>query len=310
MVDLGSIDPDIRGKKSPGHEQIAELAGQQHGVVALWQLLGLGFGRRAVEHRLTCGSLHQLYRGVYAVGWAGVAPRGRVVAAVLACGREAAASHHAAPLVWGLRASERRTVDVTAPRARHGQPGIRLHRVRRLHPADRAVVDGIPVTSVARTLLDMGEVLQPHQLASLVTEAEARRLFDLGEIERTIKRNPGRRGIKPLRQLLAGYAEPPITRSELERAFLRLCAAAGIALPQTNVIVAGHRVDALWVEQRLVVELDSRTHHMTTAAFEEDRQRDADLMLAGWRVLRITWRRLRDEPEAVVATVRALLGLA
>jgi very-short-patch-repair endonuclease len=108
--------------------------------------------------------------------------------------------------------------------------------------------------------------------------------------------------------VLTGYAEPPITRSELERRFIALCDRFGIPRPATNVIVAGREVDGVWHEARLVVEIDSREHHMTTVAFEEDRARDADLMLAGYRVLRITWRRLRDEPEAVAETLRALLA--
>jgi hypothetical protein len=184
-----------------------------------------------------------------------------------------------------------------------------VHAVHRLHPDDRAVVDGVPVTSLARTLLNLAEVLQQSELANAVTEAESRRLFDLRAVERVIARNRGRCGIRPLTKVLAGYREPPVTRSDLERDFLRLCAEAGIPLPQTNLIVAGHRVDALWLDQRLVVELDSRTHHMTTAAFEEDRKRDADLMLAGYRVVRITWRRLRDEPAVVAEMVRRLLAV-
>jgi very-short-patch-repair endonuclease len=211
--------------------------------------------------------------------------------------------------VWGVRRGERSTIDVTAPRSRHGQRGIKLHRVRSFDPNERKVVDAIPVTSVARTILDQAESLQLHELANLVTEFEARRLFDLRELERTILRNPGRHGIKPLRELMASYVEPAITRSDAEKLLLRVCAGGGVPQPQTNVIVAGHRVDAVWLEQWLVVEVDSRTHHMTTAAFEEDRRRDADLMLAGYRVLRITWRRLCDEPRAVVETLRALLGL-
>jgi very-short-patch-repair endonuclease len=308
MNDLGSISLDIQGKESPGDREIAELADRQHRVVALAQLLALGFGRGAIEYRVSQGRLHQLFRGVYAVGCASLTARGRIMAAVLACGPDAVASHHAAALVWGLRQSDRSAVDVTTRRGCHGQSGIRVHRVRRLHPEDRTVADGIPLTSVARTILDQAEVLQPHQLANVVTEAEARRLFDLRAVERTIARNPGRRGIKPLRLLLAGYVEPPVTRSDFEDELLHVCDRASLPRPQTNVIVVGHRVDAVWLDARLVVELDSRTHHMTVAAFEEDHRRDADLMLAGYRVLRITWRRLRAEPATVAATIRALLA--
>jgi very-short-patch-repair endonuclease len=309
MTDVGSISFDIRSKESPGDEELGALAARQHGVVAIWQMTAMGFGRAAIQHRLGGGSLHRLFRGAYAVGHPSISPRGRIMAAVLACGEDGVASHHAGTYAWGVRRTERRLIDVTVPRSRHGQRGIRLHRVRSLDPSDRAVVDVIPVTSVARTILDQAELLQAHELANLVTDFESRRLFDLRELERTIARNPGRRGIKPLRALMAGYVEPAITRSEAERLLLRVCAGAGLPRPQTNVIVAGRRVDAVWPEHWLVVEVDGRRHHMTAAAFEEDRRRDADLMLAGYRVLRITWRRLCDEPYAVVETLRALLGL-
>jgi Protein of unknown function (DUF559) len=290
MTDLGSIDLEIQGKESPGDLEIGELARRQHRVVAVWQLLALGFGRGAIEHRLREGSLYRLSRGVYAVGCASVVWRGRVMGATLACGPEAVASHGAAGALHGLRPMSGAAVDVTVPRSRHGQPGIRVHRVRSLHPDDRDVVDGIPVTSVARTLL------------------EKLRVFDLRAIERLVARSRGRRGIKPLRAVIAAYAEPPITRSELERRFIALCDQFAIPRPETNVIVAGRVVDGVWHEARLVVEIDSREHHMTTAAFEEDRRRDADLMLAGYRVLRITWRRLRDEPAEVARTVLELLA--
>lgn len=279
--------------------------------MSLWQLQALEVSRKSVEHRLREGRLYQLYRGVYAVGGRKVSRRGWITAAVLACGPEAVASHHAAAAVHMLRPSSRTVIDVTVPgRSRHPRKGIKVHAVRHLHPEDRAVVGNIPVTSVARTFLDQAEVLQPHQLANMLTEAESRRLFDLRAIERLIARSPGRHGLKPLMALIASYIEPPVTRSDLERAFLRLCVEFGIPLPVMNLIVAGHRVDAVWLDERLVVELDSRTHHLTTTAFEEDRRRDADLQLAGFRVLRITWRRLQDEPREVAELVWRMLRFA
>src|SRR4051794_2288005 len=161
MVDLGSISFDIRSKESPGDQALADLAERQHGAVAIWQLLGMGFGRAAIQYRLGSGSLHQLFRGAYAVGYPSISPRGRIMAAVLACGDDAVASHHSGTYVWGVR-RKRMMVDVTVRRSRHGQRGIKLHRVRYLDPDDCAIEDGIPVTSVARTILDRAEVLQPH----------------------------------------------------------------------------------------------------------------------------------------------------
>jgi very-short-patch-repair endonuclease len=309
MTDLVSLELDIRGQKTPGARKIGWLADRQHGVVAHWQLVRLGFGRNSIQHGLSSGRLYQLYRGVYAVGHTSLSWRGRVLAAVLACGVDAVASHQSAGMLEGVRQSARAVVDVTVPgRSRRSRSGIAVHAVRVLHPDDRTIVDGIPVTSIPRTLLDLAEVLQPRQLRRTIEDAEKLRVLDLRALERLMARSPGRRGLKPLRAVLAEYVEAPITRSELERLFAELLERAGIERPQMNVIVAGREVDAVWHAARLIVELDSRTHHMTTAAFEEDRRRDADLMLAGYRVLRITWRRLRDEPEEVAATVRELLA--
>jgi hypothetical protein len=277
--------------------------------VAIWQLRALGFGKGAIDHKLRNGGLYQLFRGVYAVGCRNVSRRGWIMAATLACGPEAVASHHAAAAIHMLRPSSRSVIDVTVPgRTHRSRKGIKVHAVRSLHREDCALVAGIPVTSIARTFLDQAEVLQPHQLANMITAAESRRVFDLRAIERLMARSPGRRGLRPLAKVIAGYLEPPVTKSEFERFFLLLCADAGIPLPQTNLIIAGHRVDAVWLGERLVVELDSRKHHLTTAAFEEDRLRDAELQLAGYRVIRITWRRMREEPRGVVELLCRMLG--
>jgi very-short-patch-repair endonuclease len=308
MTALGSPDPDIWDKKSPRPLVIGQLARGQYRVVSNRQLLELGFARKAIQHDLQTGHLYQLFRGVYAVGCPSVSWRGRVMGAVLACGSEAVASHQTAAALIGIRPTSRALIDVTTPRSRHGQRGIKVHRVRALDPEDRAMAGGIPVTSLARLLLDLAEAVTLRQLKRAFEEAEKRRLLDLNAIERLLDRSPGRHGAKPLRQVIAEYVEPPITQAELERLFIELCDLFGIPRPQTNVIVAGRVVDGVWHEQRVVIELDSRTHHMTTAAFEEDRRRDADLMLAGYRVLRITWRRLVDEPAAVAEIVRRLLA--
>jgi hypothetical protein len=157
-------------------------------------------------------------------------------------------------------------------------------------------------------MLDYAEVAPVWQLGRLFEAAEKRRVLDLRAIERLLARSRGRRGLKPLAAVIEAYAEPPITVNDFERYFLDLCDGAGLPRPEMNVLVEGFNIDAVWREQRVVVELDSRTHHMTTRAFEEDRVRDATLQLAGYRVIRITWRRLYDEPASVVATLRALLG--
>ena len=300
----------MRPSKSPGHEALAALAARQHGVVAHWQLMQAGLGRQAVKHRVRTGRLHRVQFGVYAVGHAALTWYGRCMAAVLSYGPGAVLSHRTAAALWEIRRSSSPIVEVTvAERGRHARGGIRLHRVRGLHADDRAVHEGIPVTSVARTLLDFAEVAPPRELERAVEEAERRRIFDLREIEGLCERSPGRRGCPRLARVLAAHSgPPPRTRSELERDFLDLTRDAALPQPLVNGEVVDLEVDFVWHEQRLAVELDSREFHLTPAAFERDRMRDAALQLTGYRVVRITHRRLANEPAEVAEVLRSLLG--
>jgi predicted transcriptional regulator of viral defense system len=298
----------MRSSDHPRRETAA-LAGRQHGVVAHHQLLALGFGKSAIQHQIATGRLHRLYLGVYAVGHRRVGRRGRWLAAVLACGPDAVLSHRDAAALWGIRQSAREAIDVTVPgRSRRGQSGLTLHRVRRLDAQDRGEVDAIPVTTVARTLLDLAEVVRPRELARAVEEAERLRLFDLRAIDDGCRRGRGRRGLRPLTALLAEYREPPPTRSELERRFLDLCRTAGLPEPAVNVAVKGFEVDAVWRDPKVVVELDGYAFHRTRDAYERDRFKDAELQLAEYRVLRFTHRRLAHDREAVIETLRSALA--
>jgi hypothetical protein len=183
--------------------------------------------------------------------------------------------------------------------------------VREIGKEDVGVMEGIPVTSFARTLLDLAEVVRPSELERAFEEAERLRILDVVAIERLLARSRGRRGAKPLGRLVREYAgEPPPTRSEFERLFVDFCDDHGIPRPCVNSVVEGYEVDAAWVEQQLLVELDSRGFHDNATAFETDRVRDAVLQLAGYRVIRVTWRRLRCEPEAVAGLLRTALATA
>ena len=312
MDDLGCIDIDIHGRCSPGRleQEIGGLALRQHGVVARRQLVALGLGRGAVDHRVSVGRLLVLYAGVYAVGHRALTADGHRMAGVLACGPGARLSHRDAAALWNLRDNARAAIDVTTPRrGLRGHPGITLHRVRCIDPRDVTVKDGIPVTTVARTLLDLAEVVPFRQLERAFEAAERMRVLDVNAIEQLVERTRGRRGLKPLGALLADRRDDVApTRSDLERDFLDLLHDHGLPPPQVNVKVGGYEVDACWPEHRLVVELDSREFHLTPAAFERDRVRDAALVLAGCRVIRITYRRLRREPARIAATIRALIA--
>lgn len=277
-------------------------------MVAIWQLYGLGFTKSQVHDRAAAGRLHRTYRGVYAVGHRRLSAKGWWLAAVLACGPDAALSHHAAVALWGLRPRRGGPVDVTVPgRRKHGQRGIRVHNVRALADADRTILDGIPVTSPSRALLDYAEVGRPQQLRLALEAADRQGLLDARAIEELIARSPGRRERGPLRAALAEINGPsPWTRSELERRFLALIREDGLPEPHCNVVVAGHVVDFHWQQQRLVVEVDGYEFHRSRRAFESDRERDAALQLAGLRVLRVTHRRV-SEPRPLIDQLRALL---
>jgi hypothetical protein len=161
--------------------------------------------------------------------------------------------------------------------------------VRRLHPDDVTERERIPVTSVARTLLDLAEVLPLRQVIRAIEQAVRIELFDLGAIEALLGRSSGRHGVKPLNTALAeATGDPPFVNSDWERDLLDFCEDHDIPKPELNVLVEGFLVDALWRDLMLIVELDSWSHHRSHRAFEEDRRRDAVLQLAGYRVLRIT----------------------
>jgi very-short-patch-repair endonuclease len=312
MTDVGDIGGSIlhvslsTSAAAPEERAIAELAARQHGVVAASQLRELGFSRWAIEHRLETGRLHRIHRGVYSAGHPHLGIRGRWMAAALSY-EPGFLSHRDAAVLWDIRRSARRLIDVTTSRGQRRCSGIDLHRVRTLDPADCTAIDGIPVTTLARTLLDLSEVVIPTHLRRAIEEAERLQKLDLRAVDACIERNPGRHGIKPLRAALAERYEPQHTRSEIERVLLELCRSAGLPLPVMNAWVCGHEVDASWPGQRLVVELDGYGFHSHRAAFERDRRRDTALQLAGYRVLRITYRRITSEPAAVVAILRQAL---
>lgn len=289
---------------------LAALAGRQHGVVSHRQLIQLGFGRAAIQRRVRAGRLHALHRGVYAAGHPHVTVRGRWIAALMAIGSGAVLSHRSAAAVWDLRDGLGGKVDVTAPgRGRRPRPGIARHQVRELADEDVARRDGLPVTSVARTLLDLGDALHPAQLARTFERADQLRILDFDAVERLLTRAVGRRGAPVLAKLTVGERAPSIdTRSVLERRFVALCRDGGLPAPALNVTVAGYEVDAVWFADRLVVELDGYRFHRSRRTFEADRVRDATLQLAGFKVLRVTHRRLEGESRNVLEMLRSAIG--
>ena len=293
---------------------LAELAGRQHGRVALRQLHELGLTDSAVANRVAAGRLHRTGRAVYAVGHRVETRDTAYMNAVLECGPGAALSHRSAADLHGARPCARARVDVIAP-GRRGRylAGVDAHSSRTLVPAETCVVRGIPCTTVARTLLDLAEVVDRRGVERAVEEAERRRLFDGRAVEEVLAHANGRRGAAIVRSVLAGYEEPPMTQEELERRFVELCDRAGVPRPRTQVPVelpggAAARVDFLWPDARLVVETDGRETHGTRQAFERDRRRDRALTVLGYRVARFTWLDLLRHEGEVAHTISTLLG--
>src|SRR4051812_23942207 len=205
----------MRGKSGPLDHVIARLAEAQHGVVAIWQLLELGLGRKAIEYWLRTGRLQPLYRGVYAVGHTALSLNGRLLAAVFSAGPLAVLSHRNAAMLWGLLKDSRPVIDVTTPdRGRTSKSRVRVHRVRSLHPDDVAVVDGVPVTSIARTLFDIARTEKPRHLRYALDQAERLRLLDVRALQRF--------ECRALRDAITAMTEPANTNPGIERLFLEV----------------------------------------------------------------------------------------
>jgi hypothetical protein len=291
---------------------MAQLAARQHGIVARRQLADIGIRDRGIKRRVSHGHLHRIHPGVYAVGHPRLTSEGRWMAAVLACGEGAVLSHLDAAVLWKIYDSQRTRVHVTVL-SRRQVHGLWIHRARRLDPRDVTVHDAIPVTTVARTLVDLTDLLPRDRLLRAMREADYLRLLDLDSLNAAVDRASGRRNLTRLKQALAHHREGQIVRGELEHRFLELVGGAGLPAPETNVRVTTRKriytVDCLWRNTGVAVELDGRAAHARTAAFEEDRARDAALSAIGLRPLRYTWRRVTAESAEVVAELRAVSGL-
>ena len=270
----------------------------------------MGFGEEAIKTRLAEGRLHHLHEEVYAVGHTRLAIRAPWWAAVLAYGPGALLSHQSAAVLWGIRRRRRGPIHVTAPCGRQGlrrRKGIWIHRCK-LTPEDRTIRDGFPVTTVARTLFDLAEVAPYEQLKGAAEGADRLKMLRLPELEQVCERGRGRRALRPVRRLLAELGVPDEGRSPLEIRFPAFVREHHLPPPVQNVHVLGHEVDALWPAAKLVVELDSWEYHSHRAAFERDRARDPKLLIAGYRTIRVTHRRLDNEAAQLAEEIRQLLA--
>jgi very-short-patch-repair endonuclease len=322
MSGAGRKTDHIARKFGPGSErgqrerELARIAGRQHEIIRGDQLRALGLGARGSQLRVRTHRLHRLYPGVYAYGRPDVLPKGRWLAAVYACGTGAALSHRAAAALHGLISWVAGTADVTIPtRSGRAHDGIRIHRPRRLDPADVTEVDGIPCTTVARTLLDLAATEPRWLLAKAINQAEIEQVLDMRAIAELADRHPRHPGARRLRRAL-GNEEigTDRTKSPLERRFLKLCRKARLPHPAINewMAIEGEELqcDFVWHAQKVIVEVDGWETHKTKRAFVDDRRRARLLLLAGWTVLRFTWAEVKDDPAGVAADVAKALAVA
>ena len=294
---------DRKVGEDPVDGRIAKLATRQHGVVTRAQLRTVGLSEAAIDGRVRRKWLHRVHQRVYAVGYPSLTRYGQFMAAVLACGDGAALSHISAAVLWNLLKDRGAPVHVTAPTKRKAR-GVVVHwsaldgeRVRRA---------AIVVTTPARTLLDLADVVPRRTLERAMDEAEYLRLDTDG-----LGPRHGRTGTGVLASVLAVHRPGTTrTRSELEEMFLALCDDHGIDRPDVNVQIEGFECDFVFREQWLVVETDGAAAHGTRRAMERDPLRDATLLAVGWRVWRLSYEEVVRRPQRVAEELGRLLRQA
>ncbi|MGI9629114.1 MAG: type IV toxin-antitoxin system AbiEi family antitoxin domain-containing protein [Longimicrobiales bacterium] len=305
--------------RSKGHAPLDEhpdrkilmWAERQRGVVARRQLLGDGVPPNVIDRRLKSGWLRAIHRGVYRVG-PFAASGSQEIAALLACGDRAALSHRTAATLWEFAPPPSRAapVDVISPSTIRGPSrGVRVHRVRVLDLTEVTTRRGLRVTTPPRTLVDFAATAKPAAVERALAQAERRGLATVNQMKRLLVEHPYRRGNAKLAVALGLGGGPSLTRSEAEVLFLSLVRRAELPLPRTNVVVEGLEVDILWRRERLVVEIDGFAFHGGRAAFERDRERDVRLTAAGFRVIRVTWRQLKERPEPFLVRLGRALAV-
>jgi very-short-patch-repair endonuclease len=283
-----------------------ERARAQHGVLTHADLLGLGFTPKGIKHRIATGRLHPISKGVYAVGRPELSPRGRWMAAVLACGDLAALSHKSAAELWGIGYEEKGRIDITvAIRREIKRAGLKV-RMRPKLP-DGSVVRrlGIPVTNPTQTLIDLATELKPLRLERAVNQADVHDLVDPETLRTALDSHVGEPGVKKLRTMLDRHTFR-LSDSDLEILFRPLARAAAFPLPLSKHWLLGYEVDFYFPEQGLIVETDGLRYHRTAAQQARMVKRDQKHAAAGFRVLRFTHWQIAYAPTEVTDVLRRI----
>lgn len=298
------------GRKSDTRSaQAWELAGRQHGIVARKQLLALGFGRRSIQHRIERGRLFPVSLGVYAVGWPALNQKRRWMAAVLAGGEGAALSHRSAAAMWEIGSEQPGRIDVSVRRRCEPRgPGVRFRGRPSMSAQDIVLRDDIPVTSPARTLVDLATELSPMALERAVNDADKRDLVDPERLREELIRFSRQPGVRSLRQLLDKLFFQ-LSDSDLEIYFRRIMKATKLPMPLSKQRVNGFEVDFFWPDLGLVVETDGLRYHRTPSAQIRDARRDRAHVMAGMAPLRFTHYEVRYEPARVRSALTKTIAI-
>jgi hypothetical protein len=288
--------------EDPMRGHITALGDRQLGHVTRAQLLELGATPGWLRSQMRLGWLVRVHAGVYALGHAPRHAHARALAAVLACGEDAALSHVAAAALWGV-VDWPFTIEVTG-RWERRRPAIHAHRSSTLTAHEVRVHRGIRVTAPVRTVLDVQSRLSDAGLVRLVNELRL-----AGHLGPSAFTELTQRSLRVER--LLGNGEDRPTRSPLEDRFRRFTVHHGLPMPEVNARLPenGREVDALYRDARLIVEVDSWRYHGDRASFERDRAKEAAALALGYRTLRITERRLAGGGDDEAQTVRSILGV-
>jgi putative AbiEi antitoxin of type IV toxin-antitoxin system/uncharacterized protein DUF559 len=285
---------------------LADVAARQHGVVTTAQLVASGLSHPAITRRVAAGELHRLGLGVYAVGHVALSREGRWLAAVLGGGERAGLARLAAAKLWEASRFAVPVIDVVVPRQRRDRPGVRFHRANDLDGRDLTSHRGIPVTTMHRTLVDLADVLTPHQLANVMHEAAFRGRLVVPAIRDALARVLGRPRLWVVQRALELHASGSAgTRSGAEDAFLAVV--AELPEPLVNVSFEGFERDFRWPESALVVEIDGPAHGRPHTRLD-DAGRDRTLRDAGYRVLRFSDQEVQRRPREVMSAVAGVVG--
>lgn len=287
---------------------VARVAARQKTLVTTAHLAQCGLDKDAVAYRVHCSRFHPVFHGVYSVGCGELPPLALELAALLACGENSFISHRSAAFVWGLRAMAPTLVEVSVVgRCCASRKGIRVHRIQSIDPAELRRHDGLWVSSPTRAVLEVAATATADELANVVNEGHGLRLFTPRELEATLRRHRGRRGVAKLAEVLGDKDAMTITRSRAERAFLKLIRDARLPAPEVNRRLGQYSPDFMWRREHLIVELDSYQFHGGPAGFQNDREKDLVYRDAGFDVLRPTRNHVVHQPARVLAmVVRAL----